>query len=85
MPVIKLYANLRNIAEMKELSIAGANLSEALSELVQTCPALDRVIMEGGQIRPHFVITINGNNVTKLNTPVTEEDLIAIFPPIAGG
>jgi len=96
MPIIKLYANLRNIAETKELSITppsgvlrsasrGASLEGILNELVKEVPALDGVILENGQIRPHFVITINGHNATELNAPVTEQDIIAIFPPIAGG
>jgi molybdopterin synthase sulfur carrier subunit len=85
MPTIKLYANLRNIAGTKELSITGASLGGVLNELVKQVPALDGVILENGQVRPHFVITINGLNATELNVPVTEQDLIAIFPPIAGG
>ena len=93
MPTIKLYANLRTIAGTKELSITGTNLGGVLNELVKQIPALDGVILEhrpdapsgNGQIRPHFVITINGHNATELDAPVAEQDLIAIFPPIAGG
>jgi MoaD family protein len=85
MPTIKLYANLRNIAGTKELSITGASLGQVLSELTKQCPELDGVILENGQIRPHFVITINGLNATDLDASVTEQDMIAIFPPIAGG
>ena len=85
MPTIKLYANLRNIAGTKELSIVGASLGEALNELVQEYPAMDGVILENGQIRQHFVITINGQNATDPDAPVKEQDVIAIFPPIAGG
>jgi molybdopterin synthase sulfur carrier subunit len=85
MSTIKLYANLRKIAGMKELSIAEASLGGILNELVKEVPALDGVILEDGQIRPHFVITINGHNATGLDASVTEQDLIAIFPPIAGG
>jgi molybdopterin synthase sulfur carrier subunit len=85
MPTIKLYANLRTIAGTKELSIAATSLGEILNELVKEVPALDGVILEDGQIRPHFVITINGHNVAELDVAVTEQDLVAIFPPIAGG
>ena len=96
MPIIKLYANLRGLAGTKELSITppsgmprsasrGASLGGVLNELIKRIPALDGVILEDGQIRPHFVITINGLNVADLNTTVTEQDIIAIFPPIAGG
>ena len=93
MPIIKLYANLRTIAGTKELSIMESSLGGVLNELAKQIPALDGVILEhrddvpsgNGQIRPHFVITINGHNAIDLDAPVTEQDLIAIFPPIAGG
>ena len=85
MPTIKLFANLRSIAGTKELFITRASLDEILNELVKEVPALDGVILENGQIRPHFVITINGHNVTELDVSVAEQDLIALFPPIAGG
>jgi len=85
MPTIKLFANLRTIAGTKELSITGASLGRVLNELEKVVPALDGVILEDGQIRPHFIITINGHNAEELDVTVTEQDLIAIFPPIAGG
>jgi molybdopterin synthase sulfur carrier subunit len=96
MPTIKLFANLRKIAETKEVLVAppsgmlrsgsrGTSLGKILNELIKEVPALDGVILEDGQIRPHFVITINGHNVAELDVTVTEQDLIAIFPPIAGG
>lgn len=96
MPIVHLYANLRKIAGAKELSIMppsgmlrpasqGSTLGEVLSELVRRNPALDGVILEGGEIRPHFIITINGQITTDLNASVGEQDMIAIFPPIAGG
>ena len=85
MPTVKLFANLRTIAGTKELSVAETSLRGVLIDLVKRIPTLDGVILEGEQIRPHFVITINGHNATDLATPVAEQDLIAIFPPIAGG
>jgi len=85
MPIVKLFANLRKLAGTKELSITGPTLEAVLNELVEQKPALDGVILENGQIRPHVVITVNGHNATDLNLTVTEQDVVAIFPPIAGG
>jgi len=85
MPTIKLFANLRKIAGQKEFSIAGANLNIILNALVEQYPALDGIIVENGKIRPHIIITLNGQNTTDPNVTVTEQDTIAIFPPIAGG
>lgn len=85
MPTVKLFANLRKLAGTKELSIAGSTLGAVLNELVEQHPALDGVVLENGQIRPHVVITINGHNAVDLNASVTEQDVVAIFPPIAGG
>jgi len=96
LPTIKLFANLRKIAETKELSVAPpsgilrsatreSSLGEILNELVKEVPALDGVILEDGQIRPHFIVTINGHNAAGLNMTVKEQDIISIFPPIAGG
>ncbi len=56
-----------------------------ISELVRQYPALAGKLLESGQIRPHVVITVNGHPTTDMDAPVTEQDLIAIFPPIAGG
>ena len=67
MPTIKLFANLRNIAEAKEISVTGTSLKGVLNELVEEVPALDGVILEDGQIRPHFVTTINGRNEENLD------------------
>ena len=85
MPTIELYAHLRKTAGRKQISIAGATLGEVLNALGKQIPALDGVIHENGQIRPHFVININGHSAAEFDTPVTEQDTIAIFPPIAGG
>ncbi len=96
MPVIKLFANLRKLAGTKEVSIAspsgmlrsasrGATVGEVLNELVRLNPALDGIILEMGNLRPHIVVTLNGHNTNDMSTQITEQDVIAIFPPIAGG
>ena len=85
MPTVKMFASLRKDAGIKETSIPGASLMPVISELVRQYPVLAEKLLENGQIRPHVVITINGHPTTDMDAPVTEQDLIAIFPPIAGG
>ena len=85
MTLVKLYANLRKLAGTKELSITGSTVGAVLNELVKQSPSLGEVILENGKIRPHIVITLNGYNVIDMDVSVSEQDVVAIFPPIAGG
>jgi molybdopterin synthase sulfur carrier subunit len=85
MPIVKLYANLRKLAGTKELSITGPTIGVVLSELVKRYPPVGNVILENGKLRQHIIVTLNGHNIIDLETPVTEQDIVALFPPIAGG
>jgi MoaD family protein len=85
MPIVKLYANLRKLAGTKELSVTGSTVRAVVSALVERNPPLGEVILEGEKLRPHIVVTLNGHNVTDLNVSVNDQDVVAIFPPIAGG
>jgi MoaD family protein len=85
MPLVKLYANLRKLAGTKELSITGATVEAVVNELVRQNPSVGNVILENGELRPHIIVTLNGRNISDLETPAAEQDVIAIFPPIAGG
>ena len=85
MPLVKLYASLRNLAGTKELPIAGATIRIVLNELVKRSPDVGSVILENRNLRPHIVVTLNGHNVSDLDDTVTDQDVVAIFPPIAGG
>ena len=85
MPVVKLYANLRKLAGTKELSITGATIGTVMNELVEKYPPIGEIILQNGGLAPHIVLTLNGHNITDFETPVTEQDIVAIFPPIAGG
>ena len=85
MPTVKLFANLRKLAGTKEASITGETVGAVLSDLVKRNPALEGVILENGELRPHVIITLNGHNTSDMSAQLTERDVIAIFPPIAGG
>jgi MoaD family protein len=85
MPDIKLFASLRKTAGIKEASVSGATLGAAVNELVKRIPTLEGYLFENGQIRPYVIITLNGHPTTDMDMPVADEDVIAVFPPIAGG
>jgi molybdopterin synthase sulfur carrier subunit len=85
MPIIKLFANLRNVAGVKEVSIMGTSIGAVVSGLTKWNPALAGHLLENGQIRPHVIITVNGHPTTDMDAMVKEQDQIAIFPPITGG
>lgn len=85
MPTVKLYANLRKLAGTKELSITGETVGAVVSELARRHPPVGEVVLENDKLRQHIIVTVNGQHITDLGTPVAEQDSIAIFPPIAGG
>jgi MoaD family protein len=85
MPLVKLFANLRKLVGTKEFAASGRTVGEVLHNMIEKHSALQEVIFEGEHLHPHIVITLNGHNVTDLNVSVNEQDVIAIFPPMAGG
>ncbi len=85
MPTVKLYANLRRLAGLKELSVTGATVGAVVNALARQHPPVGEVVFENGQLRRHILVTLNGRNITDLETPVAEQDVVAVFPPIAGG
>jgi sulfur-carrier protein len=85
MPTVKLFANLRKLAGTKEMSIEGDTVGVVLDRLVAVSPNLRQILLEKDGLRPHVLVTLNGHNINELNTQVTEQDVIAVFPPIAGG
>ena len=85
MPVVKLFANLRKLAGTKEVSVRGATVWTVLNEVTSLHPSLKDVILENETLRPHVIVTLNGINTSDMDMQVAEQDIVAIFPPIAGG
>jgi len=85
MAIVKLYASLRKLAETKDLSVTGGTIRAVVSELVRLKPPVGEVVLQNGRLAPHVVVTLNGHNITDFETPLVEQDIVAIFPPMAGG
>jgi molybdopterin synthase sulfur carrier subunit len=88
MPSIKLFAGLRKLAGKKEIIVPGASIQEVLENLAREYPQLQLFLVKDGQLHPRGILTMNGqaqDPETGLETPVSEQDQIAIFPPVGGG
>jgi len=81
---IKLFANLREIAGVKEDFIEARTLEEALKKLVEKHPELKDKIFPEGELSKSLNIMVNGKSA-ELTAELKEGDEIAIFPPVAGG
>ncbi len=91
---IKLFANLREAAGVREAEFEGPDLPEVLKGLTIQYPKLDSLIFTrktGSQdlkIHEYINILINGINIFDLEgleSQINEGDEIAIFPPVSGG
>ena len=85
---IKLFGNLRQKAGQAEWAASGNTLREALDNLCADNEPLRAAIYADDALQPHVRVMINGRDSELdqgLETSVSADDQIAIFPPIAGG
>ena len=89
---VKFFAGFREATEKRQESIEGVNnvtflleelvrrFGEKLAELLYSSDRRD--------LRKTVNILVNGRRLDllqKLNTPLKDGDVVAIFPPVAGG
>lgn len=85
---VKLFGGLRQVAGVAQVEVAGATLREALEDLCADDEALRAAIFDAHRLQPHVRVLVNGRDselAQGLDTPLSEHDQLAIFPPIAGG
>ncbi|OHB77720.1 MAG: hypothetical protein A2Z34_03035 [Planctomycetes bacterium RBG_16_59_8] len=88
MPVVMLFAGLRDVAGIVETRIEGDELRKVIVVLTDRFPALRQHLFDGESPRPHVIVTVNGQNVRPEqwdSAPLVPDDRVALFPPIAGG
>ena len=88
MATVKLFGNLRKKLDRSNLQVSGSNVRRVIETLCQDEPSICDLLLVHGEIRPHFIITLNGHDINLaagLDTAVEQDDQIAIFSPIAGG
>lgn len=90
---VKLYATFREKAGGRpevEVSLprGQATVREVLGRLAQEFPALGNALWNEDRLHPMVIAMVNGRDIRHLEgleTEVTEEDTLLLFPPLAGG
>jgi molybdopterin synthase sulfur carrier subunit len=89
---IRLYATLRQIVGEKIVEIpigTEKTIGDVLRSLVRQYPKLDESIWyPDGSLAGHVAVILNGRDVRHLDgvdTPLSDEDILDVFPPIGGG
>lgn len=88
----KLFANLAEAAGDRTVSVdldTETTVGEALDALLADRPALRAEVLDDeGELRDHVNLLRNGTNVANeadMETPVGDDDELALFPPVSGG
>ncbi|MEW5867687.1 MAG: MoaD/ThiS family protein [Chloroflexota bacterium] len=90
MPVLRIPTPLRTYtAGQSEISVHGATVAAAMSDLVTQFPALQpHLYNNDGVLRPFVNLFLGEENVKDLQgleTPLREGDRLLLIPSIAGG
>jgi molybdopterin synthase sulfur carrier subunit len=88
---IMLFATLRSKYKTRELTVTCdgtlLNLMENASKILGSEFIVDVYNRKKGKVRDDMIIMVNGRNIKDLKGEIIlkDNDVIAIFPPLAGG
>jgi sulfur-carrier protein len=89
--LVKAFATFREVMDSQiDMDLKeGATILTLLDELMMRYKGLDEMMFDdNGTLRNFINILRNGRNVqflAGLDTPLSDGDVIALFPPLAGG
>jgi len=88
---VKYFADVRKLSGCEAEAFEGAapSLRRLLEELSSRHgAAFQKRVFEGDGLSPTLIVLVNGRGVEQLrglDTPLSPDDLVAIFPMVAGG
>ncbi len=91
MMTIRFFADLRGLTGQREITWSGSagTVSNVLKGLAARFgPAFERRVIPGGQKSETIIVLVNGRDVRDMSgaaTPVGPDDVVSIFPMVAGG
>jgi adenylyltransferase/sulfurtransferase len=90
MTILKIPTPLRYYTDGKaEVPVRGANVAEAMRDLVGQYPTLEKHLYNGhGDLRNFVNLFLGQDNIKDLqglDTPLKEGDTLRLIPSIAGG
>ncbi|MBI1856322.1 MAG: MoaD/ThiS family protein [Chloroflexi bacterium] len=88
--ILKIPTPLRSYTNSQaEVSVRGANVAEAMGDLVEKFPTLKpHLYNHDGNLRPFVNLFVGENNIKDLQgleTPLDENARVILIPSIAGG
>jgi molybdopterin synthase sulfur carrier subunit len=89
---VKLFATLKQLVGAKEIEVelkGDDTVGSVLDKLVADYPVLrDQILDEDGNLEGYINVFVNKQSMRfldGLDTALNEDDVLAIFPPVAGG
>ena len=88
---LRFFATYRDAVGQKSLSKSvddDATVGEVLEDLEGTYDGLEGRLLDDGKIAQHLSVLKNGRDVAHLDgvdTDLEDDDVLSVFPPVAGG
>jgi len=88
MSEVKFLGPVREATGVKKAQISVEDVRKALSQLGKRFPTLEEEFLQSDGKYKKIVILLNGRNVDNLeglDTPLEDDDSLALVPPVGGG
>ncbi len=87
---VRMFTSLRALTGLREIQLTANNVQDLIDQLSEKFgEKFRKMLLEpNGSLKPYFHILVNGRHVrllAGLQTPLSKDDVVAIFPPIGGG
>ncbi len=87
---VRMFTSLRALTGTREIELEAADVQEVITKLgKQFGEKFNQMILEpDGSLKTYYHVLVNGRHVRLqqgLQTPLSDGDIVALFPPIGGG